>query len=74
MIFGALRLAKFNNDTRQEDSFYGLPVPSSAIFVSGFPFIADEKASNFHGFLTNEYTLVILTLTLAVLLLGIVVY
>lgn len=31
-VFSALRLAKFNVDTRQEDSFLGLPVPASAIF------------------------------------------
>ena len=35
VIFGALRLAKFNNDTRQGEFFYGLPVPAAAIFVSG---------------------------------------
>ncbi len=40
VIFGALRLAKFNNDTRQTDIFYGLPVPASGIFVSAFPFIS----------------------------------
>jgi CDP-diacylglycerol--serine O-phosphatidyltransferase len=31
-IFSALRLAKFNIDTRQKDSFLGLPVPANAIF------------------------------------------
>ena len=31
-IFAALRLAKFNIDTRQTDSFLGLPVPSNALF------------------------------------------
>lgn len=68
VIFGALRLAKFNNDSRQSDSFYGLPVPSSAIFVSAFPFIAVEKASNFHHFLTNEFTLIIVTVGLSLLM------
>ncbi len=31
-IFSALRLAKFNNDTRQTSSFIGLPVPANALF------------------------------------------
>ena len=30
--FAALRLAKFNNDTRQTTSFIGLPVPANALF------------------------------------------
>lgn len=31
-VFSALRLAKFNNDTRQTSSFIGLPVPANALF------------------------------------------
>lgn len=31
-VFSALRLAKFNNDTRQKTSFIGLPVPANALF------------------------------------------
>lgn len=31
-VFSALRLAKFNNDTRQSSSFVGLPVPANALF------------------------------------------
>lgn len=33
---GALRLAKFNVDTRQTSSFIGLPIPGNAIFWIGF--------------------------------------
>lgn len=35
-VFSALRLAKFNNDTRQTTSFIGLPVPANALFWSSF--------------------------------------
>lgn len=35
VAFAALRLAHFNNDTRQTMSFIGLPVPSSALFWVG---------------------------------------
>lgn len=31
--FSAIRLAKFNNDTRQSHSFIGLPTPANAIFL-----------------------------------------
>lgn len=36
-IFSALRLAKFNVDTRQTDSFRGLPTPASAMWVMSIP-------------------------------------
>lgn len=35
-VFGALRLAKFNIDTRQTTSFIGLPIPANAIFWIGY--------------------------------------
>lgn len=34
-VFGALRLAKFNNDTEQATTFRGLPIPANAIFWIG---------------------------------------
>lgn len=34
-VLGALRLAKFNVDTRQTTSFVGLPIPANAIFWVG---------------------------------------
>lgn len=38
-VFSALRLAKFNVDTRQSDSFRGLPTPASALWVIAIPLI-----------------------------------
>lgn len=38
-VFSALRLAKFNIDTRQTTSFIGLPTPANALFLSSFPAI-----------------------------------
>lgn len=35
-VTGALRLAKFNIDTRQSTSFIGLPIPANAIFWIGY--------------------------------------
>ena len=34
-LFAALRLAKFNLDTRQSENFYGLATPGATIFVVG---------------------------------------
>lgn len=45
-IFSALRLAKFNIDDRQVDSFIGLPTPANAFFISAIPFVLD---TNFLG-------------------------
>ena len=38
-IFSALRLAKFNNDTRQTTSFIGLPTPACTLVVAALPLI-----------------------------------
>ena len=38
-IFSAIRLAKFNIDTKQVTSFIGLPTPVLAIFVASLPLI-----------------------------------
>lgn len=40
-IFSALRLAKFNVDERQTDSFIGLNTPSNALFLTALPFLPE---------------------------------
>ena len=37
-VFAAIRLAKFNIDTRQTDRFIGVPTPAVALFVSTLPY------------------------------------
>ncbi|MDE7413415.1 MAG: CDP-diacylglycerol--serine O-phosphatidyltransferase [Muribaculaceae bacterium] len=39
-VAGALRLAKFNIDTRQSENFIGLPIPANAIFWIGYTYLA----------------------------------
>jgi len=39
-LFAALRLAKFNVDTRQSDTFLGLPTPSATLFIAGLLLIS----------------------------------
>lgn len=40
--FSALRLAKFNIDTRQAYGFIGLPTPANAVVIAVFPFLTDQ--------------------------------
>ncbi len=40
-IAGAFRLAKFNLDTRQTESFLGLPIPANAIFYASLGLILE---------------------------------
>jgi CDP-diacylglycerol--serine O-phosphatidyltransferase len=43
-VLSALRLAKFNNDTRQSSSFIGLPVPAHALFWGSLlQFLPDQS-------------------------------
>jgi CDP-diacylglycerol---serine O-phosphatidyltransferase len=42
-IFSALRLAKFNVDTRQSDSFIGVPTPANAMVVASLPLIFEQN-------------------------------
>lgn len=46
-LFSGLRLAKFNVDTRQSESFIGLPTLANAIFVSGLPFLLEISRQDF---------------------------
>ncbi len=43
-VAGALRLAKFNIDTRQSTSFIGMPIPANAIFWIGFAALLSSGA------------------------------
>ena len=38
-VFSALRLAKFNIDSRQTTGFIGLPTPANAFWICGIPFL-----------------------------------
>jgi CDP-diacylglycerol--serine O-phosphatidyltransferase len=38
-VFSGIRLAKFNNDTRQSDSFIGVPTPTNAIMIASIVLI-----------------------------------
>jgi CDP-diacylglycerol--serine O-phosphatidyltransferase len=63
------RLAKFNVDTRQTDSFIGLPTPANALLIMSIPMI--QFHSEFEwlvDFLSNPYVLVGITVLSSYLL------
>lgn len=49
------RLANFNIDTRQSDSFIGLPTPANALFIMSLPLLTTS-------FIDNQWVLLVITL------------
>ena len=64
------RLAKFNVDNRQTDSFIGLPTPANALFIMSLPVIlAHSDGDSFiFSLLSNPYVLIGITLLSAFML------
>jgi len=52
------RLANFNIDTRQSDSFIGLPTPANTLFIMSLPLVSGF----IHDFLNNQWILIAITL------------
>ncbi|MCZ8197277.1 MAG: CDP-alcohol phosphatidyltransferase family protein [Flavobacterium sp.] len=52
------RLANFNIDTRQSDSFIGLPTPANTLLIMSLPLIENEMIT---AFLSNQWTLVVIS-------------
>lgn len=68
-LAAAYRLAKFNIDTRQSDSFIGLPTPAMSLFVVSLPLIKMNTGSQMVlDMLNNQYVLIGITLVLAVIM------
>lgn len=65
-LFSALRLAKFNIDTRQSDSFIGLPTPANALFFIAIPLMLHFQADHFlAAYLTNTTVLALAIVVLS---------
>ncbi|MFV7236116.1 CDP-alcohol phosphatidyltransferase family protein [Flavobacterium sp. ZB4R12] len=63
------RLANFNIDTRQTDSFIGLPTPANALFILSLPLVLSYSDSLFvFEILTNQWVLLAITLVSAYIL------
>ena len=70
-VFSAMRLAKFNIDTRQTTSFIGVPTPANSILICSFPLIIkfhEKTHMEYNALLLNPYVLVAITLLMSYLL------
>jgi CDP-diacylglycerol---serine O-phosphatidyltransferase len=63
-VFSALRLAIFNVDVRQTDSFIGLNTPANTLFITSLVFLA-ERTGNW---LTQSWLLVAITIVFSLLM------
>lgn len=66
-VFSALRLAKFNTDTRQTTSFIGLPTPANAVFILSLPFIILQKDFQ-ASIIGSSYMLIAITIVFSLLM------
>lgn len=67
-VFSALRLAKFNNDPRQSDSFIGLPTPANAMLIASLPIIILTETPFWKDLIVNTTNLLILAFVMSYLL------
>jgi len=63
-VFSALRLAKFNIDTNQSDSFIGVPTPANALFLSALPFLPEA----FRTVVFSQYALAAIAIVFSLLM------
>jgi CDP-diacylglycerol--serine O-phosphatidyltransferase len=60
-VCSALRLAIFNVDETQKDSFRGVPTPANALFITSLPLVTIS-------WLSNEWVLVVITIVFSLLM------
>ncbi len=66
-VFSALRLAKFNIDTRQTTSFIGLPTPANALFLLSFGLYFESNLP-YKEMVTNPWVLIAVAVIFSLLL------
>jgi len=63
------RLAKFNIDTRQSESFIGLPTPAMSLFIISLPLIQEYSTiESIQNLISNHYFLILVTVLLTYLM------
>lgn len=68
-VGSALRLAKFNVDTRQTVNFIGLPTPANALLIASLPLILTNSGNFLSSYILNAYFLAFFSIMSAFLLL-----
>jgi CDP-diacylglycerol---serine O-phosphatidyltransferase len=66
-IFSAIRLAKFNIDTRQSDRFIGVPTPANALLICTLPF-TEDRFPFMGSTIQNPYFLIAVAVVMSFLL------
>ncbi|HEX8529973.1 MAG TPA: CDP-alcohol phosphatidyltransferase family protein [Cytophagales bacterium] len=66
-VFSALRLAKFNVDPRQSDSFIGVPTPANALLIASLPLILRQHPDWF-DFIVRPGFLIVFSVVMSLLL------
>ena len=69
-LFSAYRLAKFNIDIRQSDSFIGLPTPANALFFISIPFIVENGEGFIYELIFEKGFIVISVIILSLLMIS----
>lgn len=69
-IFSALRLAKFNLDTRQTSSFIGLPTPANTLLIVSLPLILIQRAGQFDWLILNPMFILFLCIFMSYMLIS----
>ncbi|WP_138477797.1 CDP-diacylglycerol--serine O-phosphatidyltransferase [Dyadobacter bucti] len=67
-VFSAIRLAKFNNDPRQSDSFVGVPTPANAMLIASLPLIVHIEGGMWKDMIINTNNLLIFSAIMSYLL------
>lgn len=67
-VFGAIRLARYNLDDSQAFNFRGLPIPASALLISGLTFWSKSEISLLRTFASNPYFLTAIAIILSSLM------
>ena len=70
-VFSGIRLAKFNNDVRQTESFIGVNTPANSMLICSLPLIigtGEQSESALAAFILNPYLLIGITIVMSFLL------
>ena len=69
-LFSAYRLAKFNIDNRQIDSFIGLPTPANALFFISIPFIVEYGEGFVYDLIYEKRVIIISVIALSLMMIA----
>jgi CDP-diacylglycerol--serine O-phosphatidyltransferase len=70
-LCAAVRLARFNTDSRQTHSFRGLPTPAAALFIAALPLILQYETGNLLlPYIIHGHALLTITVVLSFLMIS----